>query len=269
MASASSGCTGTPTRPPPSVLLLHGWTASSDIQFFTAYEALAARFTFVGVDHRGHGRGVRSPDAFTLEDAADDAAAVVRQLGLGPVVAVGYSMGGPVALHLTRRHPDVVAGLVVQATALEWSATWRERALWRVLPIAGSWLRIEGLPALPQPRRPQADRRRPPDRAVRAVAGQRDVAQRCVRHGRRRPGAVALRRPSLGRRPRRPGGRADHDGRPPRAPAKQRALAATLGATRRELAADHFSTLSHPEAYAALTVELVDIVAPRRIAAVR
>ena len=94
----------------PVVLLLHGWTASSDLQFFTAYEALAARCSFIGIDHRGHGRGLRSPDAFTLEDAADDAAAVVRHLGVGPVVAVGYSMGGPIALHLARRHPDVVAG---------------------------------------------------------------------------------------------------------------------------------------------------------------
>ena len=65
----------------PVVLLLHGWTASSDLQFFTAYEALAERYSFIGIDHRGHGRGLRSPDPFTLEDAADDAAAVVRALG--------------------------------------------------------------------------------------------------------------------------------------------------------------------------------------------
>ncbi|MCU1388444.1 MAG: putative hydrolase, partial [Ilumatobacteraceae bacterium] len=26
----------------PTLLLLHGWTASADLQFFTAYEALAA-----------------------------------------------------------------------------------------------------------------------------------------------------------------------------------------------------------------------------------
>ena len=182
----------------PTVLLLHGWTASSDLQFFTAYEALADRCSFIGIDHRGHGRGLRSPDTFTLEDAADDAAAVVRQLGVGRVVAVGYSMGGPIALHLTRRHPDVVAGIVVQATALEWSGTRRERALWRVLPMAGSWLRSRGLPALPQPGRAQAARRRPPARGLRPVAAQRDVPQRRVRHGRRRTGAVALRRPTVG-----------------------------------------------------------------------
>jgi pimeloyl-ACP methyl ester carboxylesterase len=53
----------------PVVLLLHGWTASSDLQFVMAYEALAARYTFVGIDGRGHGRGLRAPDPFALEDS--------------------------------------------------------------------------------------------------------------------------------------------------------------------------------------------------------
>ena len=98
-----------PDRTAPTVLLLHGWTASSDLQFFTAYEALAERYSFVGIDHRGHGRGLRSPTPFRLEDAADDAAAVIRELGVAPVVAVGYSMGGPISLHLARRHRELVA----------------------------------------------------------------------------------------------------------------------------------------------------------------
>ena len=47
-------------------------------------------------------------------------------------------------------------------------------------------------------------------------------------------------------------------------PSKQRALAEALGATRRELAADHLATLSHPRQFAALTVELVELVARQR-----
>ena len=89
----------------PTVVLLHGWTASSDLQFFTAYEALAARCSFVGIDHRGHGRGLRSPTAFTLEDVADDAAAVLRHLGDTNVVAIGYSMGGPISMLLRATAP--------------------------------------------------------------------------------------------------------------------------------------------------------------------
>jgi alpha-beta hydrolase superfamily lysophospholipase len=58
----------------PTVLLLHGWTGSSDLQFFTAYEELAKDYSIVGVDHRGHGRGLRPHTPFALEDCADDAA---------------------------------------------------------------------------------------------------------------------------------------------------------------------------------------------------
>jgi 3-oxoadipate enol-lactonase len=125
----------------PTVLLLHGWTASSDLQFLAAYRSLAEVCSFVGIDHRGHGRGFRTMQPFTLEDVADDAAAVVRELGISSVIALGYSMGGPIALHLTRRHHDLVDGVVMQATALEWSATRRERLSWRLLPIMGAALR--------------------------------------------------------------------------------------------------------------------------------
>ena len=83
----------------------------------------------------------RSPTAFTLEDVADDAAAVLRHLGATDVVAIGYSMGGPISMLLARRHPDLVAGLVAQATALEWSGTLRERLRWRFLPAMGALLR--------------------------------------------------------------------------------------------------------------------------------
>ncbi|NDA01493.1 MAG: alpha/beta fold hydrolase, partial [Acidimicrobiia bacterium] len=121
----------------PVVLLLHGWTASSDLNFFTAYHELSQFATVVGIDHRGHGRGLRPDEPFSLEDCADDAAAVARELGAQRVVAVGYSMGGPIAMLLARRHPDLVAGLVLQATAMEWRATRRERTRWQVSRALG------------------------------------------------------------------------------------------------------------------------------------
>lgn len=133
-----------PTRP--TLLLLHGWTASADLQFFTAYQALAEHYSFVAVDHHGHGRGVRSPDSYELEDAADDAASVVRTLGVGPVITIGYSMGGPISLLLTRRHPELVSGIVVQATALEWRSTRFERVRWRTVRLLGPILRSWAYP---------------------------------------------------------------------------------------------------------------------------
>jgi 3-oxoadipate enol-lactonase len=71
----------------------------------------------VALDHRGHGRGIRARSPFRLKDCADDAASLVEMMALGPVTAVGYSMGGPVAQLLCRHHPEVVDALVLCATA--------------------------------------------------------------------------------------------------------------------------------------------------------
>jgi pimeloyl-ACP methyl ester carboxylesterase len=126
----------------PAVLLLHGWTASADLNFFPVYAELAGSYRVIALDLRGHGRGMRSTEPFSLEDCADDAAALLAQLGATPVIVVGYSMGGPVGLLLARRHPGQVAGLVMQATALEWRRTPHERMVWRLLSVLELGLRL-------------------------------------------------------------------------------------------------------------------------------
>lgn len=125
----------------PTLLLLHGWTANTDLQFFTAYRQMAEKYSFIGIDHRGHGRGLRSSTPFSLEDCADDAAAVLNVLGISQVVVVGYSMGGPISMLLCQRHRHLVRAMVLQATALEWRATRRERNHWRIFRIAAPVLR--------------------------------------------------------------------------------------------------------------------------------
>ena len=126
----------------PTLLMLHGWTASADTQFFTAFETLAEEYSIITVDHRGHGRGLRPDIPFALEDCADDAADVVRALGLTRVITVGYSMGGPVSMLLWQRHPELVQGMVFQATALEWNGTRAERTRWKVGHVLGPVFRI-------------------------------------------------------------------------------------------------------------------------------
>ncbi|MEI7547621.1 MAG: alpha/beta fold hydrolase, partial [Actinomycetota bacterium] len=121
---------------------------SSDLQFFTAYEALAEHYSFVGIDHRGHGRGLRSPEPFELVDAADDAALLIEALDVGPVITVGYSMGGPISALFAQRHPHLVRGMVVQATALEWRARWYERWQWKTVHLLGFILRTRAYPKL-------------------------------------------------------------------------------------------------------------------------
>ncbi|HSP38330.1 MAG TPA: alpha/beta hydrolase [Frankiaceae bacterium] len=112
------------------VLLLHGWTVSSDLNWYAVYQPLIdAGYRVLAMDHRGHGRGLRSPRPFRLSDCADDAAALLDTMGTGPVAAVGYSMGGPVAQLLARNHPDSVTGIVLCATSTNWGGPWMQ-VLW-------------------------------------------------------------------------------------------------------------------------------------------
>ena len=101
----------------PVILLLHGWTASADLNWYRCYEALGEHYRVVAFDHRGHAAGLRTRKTFRLEDCADDAADIATGLGIDRFVAVGYSMGGPIAQLLWRRHRERVDGLVLCATA--------------------------------------------------------------------------------------------------------------------------------------------------------
>lgn len=246
----------------PPVVLLHGWTATADLNWWRAYEAVAEMAPLVAVDHRGHGRGMRSEERFTLEAAADDVAGLVERLGLGPVIACGYSMGGPIAMLLWQRHPHLVAGLVLEATALEWRATLRERLVWKTMSFLEFALRLgpsrglveralrEAVDQAPDlaPYRPwlkaELDRGSPKDLAdagralgeydARGFAGEVDV-----------PSAVVVTtRDRLVR------------------PKKQRQLAAAIpGATTHELDGDHDVSLVSPKDFSAVTVAaLTDVI---------
>lgn len=119
----------------PTVVLLHGWTASADLNWFACYEALGRRYRVVAVDHRGHGRGLRSRRRFRLADCADDVAAVCEVLGIERAVPVGYSMGGPIALLTWHRHRALVDGLVLCATAPHFRTDGPEARLFSLLPL--------------------------------------------------------------------------------------------------------------------------------------
>jgi 3-oxoadipate enol-lactonase len=113
----------------PTVVLLHGWTATADLNWWASYAPLARSFHVLAIDHRAHGRGIRASAPFRLEHCADDVAALADLLGLTRVIPVGYSMGGPIAQLLWRRHRDLVSGLVLCATSASFVGTTRERLL--------------------------------------------------------------------------------------------------------------------------------------------
>lgn len=100
----------------PTLLLVHGMVCSSGLNWFRLFPALSKHFNIIAPDIRGHGRSERGSERFTLERSADDMAALIEEVECGPVIAVGYSMGGAIVQYLWRRHPQHVAGLVLAAS---------------------------------------------------------------------------------------------------------------------------------------------------------
>lgn len=123
----------------PTLILLHGWTATADLNFFTCYEQLGKHFRVIAPDHHGHGRGIRSNRPFTLAGCADDIAALADHLGISTFIPVGYSMGGTIAQLLWKRHEQRVRALVLCATSGYFVSTRQERI---------SFLGLHGLGAL-------------------------------------------------------------------------------------------------------------------------
>jgi len=102
-----------------SVLFIAGSTGDAG-NFTRAAALLADEFTVVTYDRRGNSRSER-PAGWTttsVNEQADDAAGIVRALGLEPVVLFGASAGGPIALDLMIRHPRLVRAGILQDPAI-------------------------------------------------------------------------------------------------------------------------------------------------------
>jgi pimeloyl-ACP methyl ester carboxylesterase len=249
------------TRTDPAVLLLHGWTVSADLNFFPVYGRLAEAYRVIALDLRGHGRGMRSTEPFTLEDCADDAAALLDQIEVERVIAVGYSMGGPVAMLLARRHPGRVRALVMQATALEWRDAPHERMVWHLLSVLEAGLRLGSGADLAERVLRQAAEEQPELEALRPWL----IAE----FGRGQAPELADAGRALSRYDARPW--ASNLGLPAAVlvtirdrlvrPAKQRELARALNADVIEVEADHDLPLVKGAEYARLTRLAVDTVA--------
>lgn len=100
--------TDTGPRDGAAVLLVHGW--GSDHRTWDGIELPGRRV--VAVDLRGHGRSPVPERGYRPTDLAGDLVALIERLDLGPVVAVGHSMGAQVVTALAVEHPDLVAALV-------------------------------------------------------------------------------------------------------------------------------------------------------------
>lgn len=140
---------------PAQLLAVHGLTGHGE-----RWQTLATRylpeFAVAAPDLIGHGRSTWAAP-WTLDANTDALAALLDADGGGPVVVVGHSFGGAVALALAAARPDLVSGLVLLDPAVgldgEWmrevaddmfaSPDYTDRAEARAEKVSGSWGEVD------------------------------------------------------------------------------------------------------------------------------
>jgi pimeloyl-ACP methyl ester carboxylesterase len=97
----------------PPIVFLHGGFSFFDHSFIQQKAYFSAFRTVIGIDQRGHGHSPDDARPLSYRAMAEDTAALLQQLHVGPADIVGHSDGGNVALLLARYHPDLVRRVVV------------------------------------------------------------------------------------------------------------------------------------------------------------
>lgn len=104
-----------------------------------------AGYRTVAYDHRGQGDSAPGAhrDELSMDHLAEDAAALITALGIGPVHAVGNSMGGFVTLRLAARHPELVRTVAALGASAE-----EEHQLAEFAPLVEALGEHGGAPAI-------------------------------------------------------------------------------------------------------------------------
>jgi proline iminopeptidase len=102
----------------PTIVALHGGPGFDQGYLRPGLAPLGRLAQILYVDLRGQGRSAPAAlETCTLEQMADDVAALCMTLGIERPVLFGHSAGGFVALHLAIRHPALAAGLILCGTS--------------------------------------------------------------------------------------------------------------------------------------------------------
>ncbi len=105
-------------------ILIHGWSSS---WFATSpmIGLLAQRFHCIAIDLPGYGDSPAYPDRTTIPKYVETLAGLIDQVGDGPVVLVGHSMGGMISITTALQYPILVERMVLLSPTISGNlSTW-------------------------------------------------------------------------------------------------------------------------------------------------
>ncbi len=118
---------GSPHSPP---LLFSNSLGTTHRMWDAVVAELSAEFRCIRYDTRGHGRSTVAAAGYEIADLADDAAAILDNLGVETAHFAGLSLGGMTGQSFAIRHPERLRSLTLMATSafMPPRAAWEERA---------------------------------------------------------------------------------------------------------------------------------------------
>jgi 3-oxoadipate enol-lactonase len=137
-------------RSGPPVLMIQGLGADKHLWDLQRI-ALAPWYRTIAFDNRGAGRSDKPYGAYSLEQMADDAVAVLDEAGVESAHVIGASMGGVITQLMALRHPERVRSLTLACTACghhpwrkellaEWAETAQTRGMAAMTAEAARWV---------------------------------------------------------------------------------------------------------------------------------
>jgi 3-oxoadipate enol-lactonase len=114
---------GSPNAPP---ILFSNSLGTTHTMWDAVVAELSAEFRCIRYDTRGHGTSTHAGAGYEIADLADDAAAILDNLGVEQAHFAGLSLGGMTGQSFAARYPGRLRSLTLMAT----SAFMRTREAW-------------------------------------------------------------------------------------------------------------------------------------------
>lgn len=96
-----------------TILIFHGWGATSFSWHNPAYSLAESGFKVIAVDLPGFGESPAPEDIWGTEEYVNHLVSFCKKLDLNHFILLGHSFGGALATKLTFKHPEMVEKLIL------------------------------------------------------------------------------------------------------------------------------------------------------------